>query len=159
MAINENAQHWVIILTEGNYHQGQGLLRVGDDFCCLAVGCDIYDSSQWVRSPSDENNYKYLGAAGYMPEDVRVHFGVAFANGDFTIDQEFLDKLPENLAHKVREISDQLVEYAEFPENYCSLSDLNDSGVPFNEIGMVIAAEPKGLFGPIAERVEGILSD
>lgn len=40
---------WVAALRSGNYQQGQSWLRVGDQFCCLGVFCDLFGGGQWIR--------------------------------------------------------------------------------------------------------------
>ena len=33
---------WLSALRSGDYQQGQGYLRQGDQYCCLGVLCDLY---------------------------------------------------------------------------------------------------------------------
>ena len=33
---------WLTALRSGDYQQGQGYLRQGDQYCCLGVLCDLY---------------------------------------------------------------------------------------------------------------------
>ena len=35
-------QAWLTALRSGDYQQGQGYLRQGDQYCCLGVLCDLY---------------------------------------------------------------------------------------------------------------------
>lgn len=39
---------WVEALRSGKYQQGRMALKNGDNFCCLGVLCDLYDSSGWT---------------------------------------------------------------------------------------------------------------
>lgn len=55
----ELKRKWVNALFSGEYKQGRGALRGGennDEFCCLGVLCDIYDSSFWDGFLYDVND-------------------------------------------------------------------------------------------------------
>ena len=48
---------WAKTLKSGKYKQGQGYLRQNDAYCCLGVLCDVFDSSNWIRTTHIDNNY------------------------------------------------------------------------------------------------------
>lgn len=41
-------RRWVKALRSGKYKQGRGLLKQGDEFCCLGVLCDLHSSAMGV---------------------------------------------------------------------------------------------------------------
>ena len=53
-------QAWLTALRSGDYQQGQGFLRQGDQYCCLGVLCDLYGKAvgpEW--EVVDEYYYSY----------------------------------------------------------------------------------------------------
>jgi len=45
-------QAWLTALRSGDYQQGQGYLRQGDQYCCLGVLCDLYGKAvgpEWEK--------------------------------------------------------------------------------------------------------------
>lgn len=57
---SELKQQWIDALRSGKYQQGEGSLRTKDDeYCCLGVLCDIFDSERWTKRPT-ESSYTYL---------------------------------------------------------------------------------------------------
>ena len=47
---------WIQKLKSGEYKQGKYYLRCGDEYCCLGVLCDLFDSSKWI----DKNDECFL---------------------------------------------------------------------------------------------------
>jgi hypothetical protein len=47
----EVADAWVEALRSGDYRQAKGMLREGDNFCCLGVLCDISKQGEFRDSP------------------------------------------------------------------------------------------------------------
>lgn len=41
MTRDEMRQKWLNALRSGEYKQGRGNLRVGDEYCCLGVACEV----------------------------------------------------------------------------------------------------------------------
>ena len=71
---------WVKALRSGEYKQTSGVLRDGDEFCCLGVACDISELSGW-----DEGNV-YLFEQGVLPNAVRELYGLERSDGEFVGD-------------------------------------------------------------------------
>lgn len=74
---------WVEALRSGKYKQGKGRLRDGDCFCCLGVGCDVYDPSGWGRDAINGDFYRAPYIVGNLPPEVRQHFGVKRMFGEY----------------------------------------------------------------------------
>lgn len=49
-------QAWLTALRSGDYQQGQGYLRQGDQYCCLGVLCDLYGKAV---GPEWEEDHRY----------------------------------------------------------------------------------------------------
>jgi hypothetical protein len=56
---------WVKALRSGEYVQGQGRLRKGDDFFCLGVACDLFIDGWWEDFGGD--SYEIRGACALPP--------------------------------------------------------------------------------------------
>jgi hypothetical protein len=50
---------WVAALRSGEYLQGTSTLRIGDQFCCLGVLCDIYSAE---RGGGNWTNHGFVDA-------------------------------------------------------------------------------------------------
>lgn len=58
---------WIEALESGEYKQGKGQLRDGDQYCCLGVACDVYDKatdqsgeSGWINKPMGPHDNSYV---------------------------------------------------------------------------------------------------
>ena len=47
--LGPNQTKWVESLRSGKYRQGRGYLRVENRYCCLGVGCEIFDIEKHAR--------------------------------------------------------------------------------------------------------------
>jgi len=87
---SEHRRQWIEALRSGNYKQGTGTLRAGDNYCCLGVACEVSELGKWVPLNADENEekpiladtYLYLvdgeiAHGGYLPEKVMDWLGVS----------------------------------------------------------------------------------
>ena len=82
----EIAELWVKALRSGKYAQGVGCLRrvehkdnqITNQFCCLGVLCDLYDSTRWDEVIGGETK-SYVGyAAGREDRSFyRLPYGVS----------------------------------------------------------------------------------
>lgn len=70
------AKRWVQALRSGAYSQGRNHLRAGDQFCCLGVLCDLYDSTKWEKFSFD----KWTGT---LPDHVRRWAGMKTNSGAY----------------------------------------------------------------------------
>lgn len=107
---------WVEALRSGKYRQAKGYLHEGDgSMCCLGVACDISGLGKWSK---DGTVFSYVlheaHDARMLPQEVGNWLGLRGKMGGFT-DEAGTLKL---------------------------LSDLNDSGVPFEKIADIIEREP-----------------
>lgn len=111
---------WVMALRGGHYKQGCNYLRQSTDegghaFCCLGVACDLAVRLGAVTESSDARatTYRAAGDASSirLPETVRHLLGVTTGDVSFCVSSE---------------------------STIQSLTDLNDSGLTFNQIADLI---------------------
>src|SRR5690242_5189213 len=100
---------WIAALESGNYEQGAGRLRQGDKFCCLGVLCDI------------------------VAEEIGGRWKELNNNMVFVVDGEWTTTV----------LPGRIMDYTELEDDdpvlgNASATDLNDSGVSFNEIAKFI---------------------
>ncbi len=134
--MNDNAKMWISALRSGDYEQGIGSLKTGNNFCCMGVACDLYSKSvgrgRWVNEVSDSLVASWFEVPGpgdpneggsdvFLPEVVMVWLGIENNCGRF-FDSEVQGK------------------------DYDSLVDMNDNDSTFEDIASIIEAEPRGLF-------------
>lgn len=118
---------WVEELQSGQYEQGNGYLKYKDKYCCLGVLCDAV-----LELPSTVT----VGATGFfsgahhsplyqsLPEDVAIEYGLI----ERVTAEE--DKAINNMIHRHRLLRGK--------SRQTALASLNDCGVPFYAIGMII---------------------
>lgn len=74
-------RRWVSALRSGSYHQGRNFLRLGNDYCCLGVLCDLHAQSysqDWMlygqRTTTQDGTprqiFQYDGFDSVLPEQV-----------------------------------------------------------------------------------------
>lgn len=116
---------WLAALRSGEYRQGTGVLRTGDNrFCCLGVACDLLVKQGvlpdwlWEAGGNEEGgSWSVQRAAKSLPDQAMQAMGVETAFGLLpgrTIDQEL---------------------------NGYALSVLNDYGATFEQIADIIERE------------------
>jgi hypothetical protein len=123
--MNDNARAWVAALRSGEFSQGSGRLRwtggagtaPDDSMCCLGVACEVF----------------------------RRHTGNGEwdANGIFRLDGVAVKSHPPGAVVKWLGLTTD-TGYAR--ADGTPLTDLNDDGVPFEEIADRIESEPVGMF-------------
>ena len=124
--MNENVERWVKALRSGEYKQGAGALRSGDQFCCLGVACDLFDSSGWRPSANhflDSYLMNGIVRVGALPEEVMHWLGLSDSSGYL-------------VTRGGGYIQGQWV----------SLADANDGGATFEEIADLIEDNADKLF-------------
>lgn len=108
----ENIQKLVDALRSSKYKQGFAALKYDDCMCVLGVACDISNLGQWEHLTLSDT-YCYMtpisSSRTHLPPDVIAYYG--FPNDDPRID------------------------YGETTE---TLSNLNDSGLPFTTIANLL---------------------
>jgi hypothetical protein len=70
---------WVAALRSSEYKQGRYLLRNDEnEFCCLGVLCDTYDSSRWVLENMYRHEYAYMSNDCVVPHEIKkaINFDV-----------------------------------------------------------------------------------
>jgi hypothetical protein len=79
---------WITALVSGDYDQGKGLLRKGNQFCCLGVLCDLYilknpGKAHWKQGVEDSfhvtNMDDEFGWRSFLPMAVRQWAGIVDA--------------------------------------------------------------------------------
>lgn len=115
---------WIEALRSGTYHQICGRLRLGNEFCCLGVACDVYgkqtSSSEWDGPrfyPERGNQLIYSGFA--LPDAVREWLGLATHDGRYGTGSD--------------------------ADYWCLIDDNDNDKKSFNEIADIIESEPEGL--------------
>jgi len=104
---------WVAALRSSEFKQGKNTLKMGDEYCCLGVLCELYrrevGGAEWELSQSCETG---------------------------TVDT-FLGKW-DKPAEPVRTWAEMLEANPEIPAFQTSLTELNDTGKTFSEIADII---------------------
>lgn len=121
-------QQWVAALRSGQYKQGRGRLRDKENnFCCLGVLCNLFDSQQW-HEPVDNTDWFTYGGEEFScspPSEVGYWSGLGqFSNPG----------IPASYVQKH-------VKSIELPDPFhpnVSLAELNDKGATFEEIATLI---------------------
>ena len=109
-------QKWLDALRSGKYAQAQERLHTEDGFCCLGVLCEVYikehgldRSLMWEEGTGlDEGEMFIFGSSTYLPKQVMNWANVPRAGQIVTADKMI------------------------------DLADLNDGGVPFDQIADLI---------------------
>lgn len=121
--MNDNAKAWVAALRSGEFKQGMGALREGDEFCCLGVACElaaregITNAEEPPSDPLIDNIWHYGGENGVLPPEVTEWLGLRTNCGAWQ----------EGIIGG-------------------SLASQNDNGASFDEIAAIIESERPGLF-------------
>lgn len=110
---------WLDALRSGEYHQGAHYLRsrggAEDNFCCLGVLCELAVAEGVIESPlmDEEMIYQYGPGAerSYLPKEVQAWAGLPDMHGALLSSGD---------------------------EPWCSLTEMNDQEIPFEEIANVI---------------------
>lgn len=118
---NEIRDMWVAALRSGKYKQGDGWLRMDDEFCCLGVLCDLAVQHGIVevtpysvsRGTEPVHAYRYDDRVSTLPRSVVEWSG-----------------LPGDCGPLSWEVDGKVVD----------LISLNDNGVPFTVIADEIEA-------------------
>jgi hypothetical protein len=128
--VNDNAKLWVDALRSGKYEQGTGVMKDGEEFCCLGVACEVYrletGTGQWNKIPHGQRRWatntteEFFGYWAILPPEVSNWLGIASHNVPE-------DSVPEN-------------------SSQADLYKMNDDGTSFAEIADYIESEPEGLF-------------
>lgn len=136
--MNDAAKKWVAALRSGKYRQGAGVLREGDQFCCLGVACDLSRIGKW-KSKGGSTWYEVSDpdfSDDTLPHAVADFYGMQDTIGSFNPDD-----LPDEMVNTIRE----KVKVSDHGRQF-TLTNLNDYGFDFQFIADLIEAEPKGLF-------------
>ncbi|MER7445061.1 hypothetical protein [Micromonospora avicenniae] len=83
---------WLDALRSGDYQQANGVLRDGDAFCCLGVGCDLAVKNGVIPEPMFTGARYVYGIPGEdmngwtLPRAVQEWLGLNAPNPDITVD-------------------------------------------------------------------------
>lgn len=77
----ENILKWVEALESGEYKQGIGSLRVGDNYCCLGVACEvaILNGVKMDHLVTSSALHTYDGEYTTLPRSMRMWLGIDIA--------------------------------------------------------------------------------
>lgn len=119
---------WLEALRSGKYVQGTDCLRNSEDqYCCLGVLCDVYDTSQWHPEISFGKHRKYCTTDDfddmYIPFSLYKAFGVSSHNPKLPVSGDLQRRLEND--HNIHTTD-------------IGLARLNDLGFTFNEIADLI---------------------
>ena len=118
----EIKRKWVSALRSGTYRQGQGKLRLADNFCCLGVLCEISAKGDWYQG-------KYLGEKNFLPKEVL----------NWSELREHSPKVPAPVGDiRYREWMATHGEQVTITAGKVDLAALNDMGFTFREIAEMI---------------------
>ena len=83
--MNDNTRKWIEALRSGEFEQGQGALRKGNQYCCLGVACELYrrehpDSVAWDLIGL---NMTFYGKHSTLPIRVRDWIGLRTIDGSY----------------------------------------------------------------------------
>lgn len=117
----ENIRKWIDALRSGEYEQGEYRLRVGDQFCCLGVACDVSGLGNWEiydgvmpseDDPRSEPTYRYepSGDIAFLPSDVRLWLGLEYPTGDVKVESGMLSVLNDRDRWTFAQIADAIEE-------------------------------------------------
>ncbi len=99
----EIKQKWIEELRSGNYKQGKGCLKTGEQYCCLGVLCDIYrketGQGEWLSSNDKWTRYDnfislFIAHSTDLPLDV-VEWAELKSSNPYLIDEK-LDSIFAN---------------------------------------------------------------
>lgn len=72
---------WLTALRSGEYEQGTGYLKKGNQYCCLGVLCDLAVKAGVIEAPELDGDidrvYLYDGNLGSLPNPVMKWSGVS----------------------------------------------------------------------------------
>jgi hypothetical protein len=120
---------WIEALRSGDYAQTKSDLRYDNSFCCLGVGCDMYDESLWGGESFcfEGRDYNQL-----PPKEVLVWLGVPEDLMQDRDANEFdvfipVEAVRKAVPHRIPPKEDNL-----------TASGLNDDGYTFGEIADIL---------------------
>lgn len=117
MANVEIIERWADALESGEFQQGRGSLRCGDEFCCLGVLCELA-VREGVIEPADQlpesHLYRYDGMTSFPTRKVCEWAGI---RRDIILELDFADT---------------------FPTPILDLARMNDRRAPFADIAREI---------------------
>lgn len=119
--VQERVLNWIAALRSGEYKQAKERLRIGNDFCCLGVACNLYDPKKWKALPDHEFAF-------------RSHDDTTAWDAKVSLSDEVMDHFM---------LQDEDGGYREFKptQNYHTLAGANDSGQSFKQIAKIIEKE------------------
>lgn len=81
--LNENARLWVKALRSGEYKQGKHRLRIGEEYCCLGVACDLFQKAGGALTVRSGRFYTYNNESMVLPNTVQEWLGLTGRAGQY----------------------------------------------------------------------------
>lgn len=76
---------WTAALESNEYKQGHNVLRIGDEYCCLGVLCDLYHKhtglGEWTK---EKDLHFFCGSNKYLPLEVKVWADLKNGSGEYS---------------------------------------------------------------------------
>lgn len=75
----ERLRLWADELISGNREQGEGALRLGDDYCCLGVAVEVAMANGCKVEAvleAEDKPWEYDGSRDFLPQSVSTWYGV-----------------------------------------------------------------------------------
>ncbi len=130
------AEQWVTALRSGKFKQGSGFLRVGDEYCCLGVLCELYRRDQqketeeapdWKASDSDYNPsvQRFIYTTVDLPSEVVEWAGMNSDIGEVALRPQDFYSLDEDIRRNLTTDGE-------------NLAILNDGGATFEQLADII---------------------
>lgn len=145
---------WVAALRGGQYQQGTGRLRDGDDkFCCLGVACDVVSGLDWFDNEAGGwDNDRHDGAYAWLSDDdsneevltqsMVTTLGLTDDNGAFT-ENVFVDNDGNIYVDAPLRV---------FTTPHMNLTSINDeTKASFKQIGDFLEGHPEMVFQQYAD--------
>ncbi len=128
----ELKERWATALESGNYPQALGALKTDTGFCCLGVLCDVSGEGTWCGEAEGFSNFHYVlnskkaSSSEILPKGLLAGYGAQWSNVSIRI----------HTGLKEAGIWDPSLD--KWLMSMPTLTDLNDSGVPFAVIAKLI---------------------
>jgi len=103
--VNENAKKWVKALRSGKYKQTTCTLQDEEGFCCLGVGCVVFEEETGIPLPTNKNGFYNDGNLSSDFTVVKDWLGLSSDEGRFGTDSSLV-KLNDNCGFSFEQIAD-----------------------------------------------------
>ena len=94
--MHRRREEWITALESGEYKQRKNFLRVGNEYCCFGVACELAKIPELVNT---FGQYAYDGETKRIPKSLKIYMGFKGNNPVIkitTLDRTFLDIMNDN---------------------------------------------------------------